>query len=280
MNMIAAAFSNELTKIFWRAKYRAMIAVYAAVGLGSGLMGASGFSVRLIREFSYNIIGTNVVYGSLSLYRSLLLPLAIFMLSADIFTHELESKSIKCVLTRPVSRFDAYLAKCLAMLCYVAATLGVGYVVAQAWQIIFSIFGGNADPSASVALIESNLLREARPATFMSQAASAAEALTSYALTLMPMAAFIAFASFIAVALRSPALVMFICIASYCVLYFLGIMYNGVGAALFTTYTSWYRMWLGERLPWRSLLAASGLLLSTCVAFFGFGYFAFEKKDI
>jgi ABC-2 type transport system permease protein len=195
-----------------------------------------------------------------------LLPLAIFMLAADVFTHELESGSIKCVITRPVSRFDAYLAKCCAILCYIAITLGVGYFLSQIFQIVIYFTG--ADQSA------------AGPLYAPIGAAGAAEALAAYALTLAPMAAFIAYACFISVLIRSPALVMFLCIASYIALSVFGTFYNGAGAALFTTYTSWYRMWLGERLPLRNLAPAAGVLLSTCVALFGFGYFIFEKRDI
>jgi hypothetical protein len=94
------------------------------------------------------------------------------------------------------------------------------------------------------------------------------------------MAAFVAFAAFVSVLLRSPALVMFLCIVSFMAFSFFGTFNNNAGAALFTAYTSWYRMWFGERLPWRSLLTTAALLMSTCVAFFGFGFFIFEKKDI
>ena len=262
MDALGTAFGNELAKILWRAKYRVMIVIYAAAGLCSGLFGASGFGVRLLREFIYNVTGSNVVYGALSLYRSLLLPLAIFMLAADSFAHELETKSIKCVLTRPIGRFEAYLAKCLAILCYVAFALGTGFAAVQAWQVVSAAVAGGAAAPLSAG------------------APAVAEAFAAYALTLVPMAAFVAFATFISVVFRSPALVMFVCIALYCAFSVIGILYNGAGAALFTAYTGWYRMWLGERLPWRSLAASAGLLLSTCVAFFGFGFFIFEKKDI
>jgi ABC-2 type transport system permease protein len=310
MNAVAAAYKNELAKILWRPKYRVMIAVYAFISLGSGLFGASGFSVRVLRELAYNVTGPNVVYGALSLYRSLLLPLAIFMLAADVFTHELESKSIKCVLTRPVSRFDAFLAKCLAILCYTAIALCVGFIIAQAWQIITAIIGGSgggngagagtgvgtgagAGAGAGLGAGGANPASPALPGmfdgppsttpsrfSFYRQAGAIAEAFASYALTLVPIAAFIAFASFVAVAFRSPALVMFICIAAYCALSVISVLYNGASAALFTSYTGWYRMWFGDRLPWRSILIAAGIMISTCVAFFGFGYFIFDRKDI
>ena len=279
MKTIRAAFSCEMRKIFWRAKYCAMLAVYAAIGLGASMAGASGYSLRAVTEFTFTVTGPNVVFGALSMYRTFLIPLAVFMLCADVFTHEIESKSIKCVLTRPISRFDAYIAKCLAILCYVAIALGAGFAAVVAWQAAASLFAGNAAPAADT-LIESARARGVAAASFASQASMAAEAFASYALTLVPMAAFIAFSAFISVLIRSPALVMFLCIVSYLAMSFFGTFYGGAGAMLFTTYSGWYRMWLGERLPLRSIATAAGLLVSTCVAFFGFGYFLFDKKEI
>ena len=278
MKTVTAAFQCELRKIFWRAKYWIMLVVYAAIGLGAGLIGAYGYNPRTITEFTFSITGPNVVFGALSVYRTFLIPLAVFMLAADVFTHELESKSIKCVLVRPISRFDAYLAKSLAILSYTGIALGAGFIAAETWQFVTLALSGNAVASAMSAATTSGFfggvlaVAEGLPAI--------AEALASYALTMLPMAAFIAVASFIAVLIRSPALVMFLCIVIYILFAFFGTFYAGAGAALFTTYSSWYRMWFGVRLPWRNLLAASGLLLSTIVAFFGFGYFIFDKKEI
>ena len=280
MKTVTAAFQCELRKIFWRAKYWIMLFVYAAIGLGAGLIGASGYNIRTITEFTFSITGPNVVYGALSMYRTFLIPLAVFMLSADVFTQELESKSIKCVLVRPINRFDAYLAKCLAILCYVAIALGIGYIAAETWQIVAWGLSGNASATSGIFGGDASAAPAASAAYAAARLLIIAESLASYALTLLPMAAFITVAAFIAILIRSPALVMFLCIVLYILFAFFGTFNSAVGAALFTTYSSWYRMWFGERLPWRNLLAAAGLMLSTCVVFFGFGYFIFDKKEI
>ena len=306
------ALRNELRKIFWRKKYWALLVVYAAMGLGAGILGASGLSLRAIGLLSPTVARENVVYGALSAYRAVLLPLAIFMLAADMLTHELEDKTIKCLLSRPVSRFDAYLAKTLAILCYAAVALAVCFVATQAWQAAASaLSGGSASarpewqytewqgaewqdaewqdaeggPSGAAGALQGQAgPGAAQPDSWLSSlarsASSFAQALAAYALTLVPMAVFVSFASLIAVLVRSPSLAMFLCIAAYGVLAVAGTFLGGVGSALFTTYTSWYRMWLGDRLPLRSLLSAAGLLSSTCVAMFGFGYLAFDRKDI
>jgi ABC-2 type transport system permease protein len=275
---VRAALRNELRKIFWRKKYCVMLAVYAAIGLAVGALGASGLNLRAVMLLSPSAARQGVAFGALSACRSVLLPLAVFMLAADSVTHELESKSIKCVLTRPVSRFDAYLAKSLAILCYVAVSLAACFAVAAAWQMFVPGFSGaNGAVAPGSAAYAAGISRSGAGAP---SASALAEAFAAYALTLVPMAAFVSLATFIATLVKSPALVMFLCIASYGALAFAGTFLNGVGAALFTTYTSWYRMWLGYRLPWRSLLSAVGLLCSTCVIFFGLGYLIFERKDI
>ena len=296
---VLTAFRNELRKIFWRKKYCAMLVIYAVIGLGFGILGASGLSLRAIAMLSPIAVRQNVVYGALSAYRAALLPLAIFMLAADVFTHELETKSIKCVLTRPVSRLDAYLAKSLAILCYAAVALAVCFVAAQAWQAIAPAVSAQGVDAARPGLSDQPVLpglpgqpsQPGQPSAAAGQGAARsllsargarefAEGLAAYALTLVPMAAFVALASFLAVVVHSPALVMFLCIAAYGALTFAGTFLGGFAPALFTTYTSWYRMWLGDRLPLRSLLSAVGLLSSTCVILFGFGYLVFDRKDI
>jgi len=285
LKTVTTAIYCELRKIFWRPKYWIILAAYAAIGLGAGMIGASGYSLRAIAEFTYTVTGPNVVFGALSVYRTFLIPLAIFMLSADMLTHEIESKSIKCIIVRPVSRFDIYLAKCLSIFIYIAIALGVGFLSVSVWQTVSAGLAGSSLSAAPGAVIDGLQARNAGPRSAGAVSLSyqinlIAEAFVSYALTLIPMAAYIAYAAFIAVLIRSPALVMFLCIISYLAFAFFGTFFNFAGAALFTTYTSWYRMWLGERLPWRSLITTAGLLLSTCVVFFGFGYFIFDKKEI
>ena len=279
MDIVLIATKIELRKIFWRPKYCIMLIIYALIGLGAGLSGFSMGSTGSFSDIMFSIRGPDPLFSALTIYRSFLIPLAIFMLSADAFTHELESKSIKCALVRPVSRFDVYLAKCLAIFFYIAIALCAGYIVVASRQIISAILSphiaGSAMPFDTVPQVGAG-----QGASALSIITVLGEALVSYVLTLAPMAAFIAFAAFVAVLIRSPALVMFLCIVSYIALSFFSTFNTAAGAALFTTYSGWYRMWLGNRLPWRSLLTTAGVLLSTCVAFFGFGYFLFDKKDI
>lgn len=283
MSYFASAFECELKKIMWRPKYRVVLVLYAGIAFLAGLIGMANRGVRAVAGFSFSMTGPDLVLNVLSVYRVFLLPLAIFMLASDVFAHELETKSIKCVLTRPVSRLDAYLAKCSAILCYTAIALGVGFVVSQAIQTAAALTSARAviayNPVLG-SLRASPAQPPAAAASLPSQLSQAAEALLAYVLTLAPMAAFIAFSCFISNVFRSPALVMFLCIVSYIGLSFAGTFNSGASAALFTAYSGWYRMWLGIRLPWGSLAGAAGLLLSTCVIFFGLGFFIFDKKDI
>ena len=288
MSTMINATQNELRKIFWRPKYWILLIVYALIGLGAGMIGALGNNLGTIAGFLLSERGPDALYISLTVYRSLLIPLAIFMLSADVFTHELESKSIKCALIRPVSRFDIYLSKCLAIFLYCAIALGVGFVVVATKQVVSSILAPslissaiNTITSPSIGGIGGGGIGSSiRSPSALSTAAMIGEAFVSYMLTLAPITAYVAFAAFFAVLIHSPALVMFLCIVSYIALSFFSTFNTSAGAAIFTTYSGWYRMWLGYQLPWRSLLTTAGVLLSTCVAFFGFGYFIFDKKDI
>jgi ABC-2 type transport system permease protein len=244
--MTLISMRAELLKIFWRGKYRALLAINAVICALVSLLGVSG-----VRLGSVTLALPNATFNALSLFGPFLLPLAIFMLSADLYAQELESKSIKNVLVRPVNRLSAYMAKALAILAYVAVTLAVLFVISAAFQ---SAAGFDA--------------------------MSLAVALLSYALTLVPLAAFVATAAFFAVLIPNSSLTMFVSVLLYIACSIAGSVWSGVDAVLYTSYVGWHKMWIGQGMPPLSLISASALLLSHIAIFLIGGYLLFDRKEI
>ncbi|MDR1061453.1 MAG: ABC transporter permease [Clostridiales bacterium] len=236
----------ELLKIFWRKKYWALLAVNAALCALIGFLGAAGAEIG-----SVTLRLPNTAFSALSFFCAILLPLAIFMLSTDLYTQEFESKSVKCLLTRPISRLSAYLAKSLAILAYVAISLGAAFLISAAFQI----YSGR-------------------------DTASLLNALLSYALSLVPMAAFVATAAFIAVLIPGSTLAMFLSVAAYVACAVSGVAWGEAGAVLYTSYIGWYKLWIGQGAPLRQVATALSLLLSHITLFGAFGYLLFDRKDV
>jgi ABC-2 type transport system permease protein len=244
--MTLIAMRAELLKIFWRKKYCALLVVNAALCALIGLLGAASAEVG-----SVTLRLPNTAFSALAFFCTLMLPLVIFMLSTDLYTQEFESKSIKGVLARPISRLSAYLAKSLAILAYVAISLGALFLISAAFQI----YSGR-------------------------DTASLLNAFFSYALSLVPMAAFVATAAFIAVLIPNSTLAMFLSVAAYAACAVAGVMWGEAGAALYTSYIGWYKLWIGQGAPARHVATTFLLLLSHITLFSAFGYLLFDRKDV
>ncbi|MDR1440448.1 MAG: ABC transporter permease [Clostridiales bacterium] len=245
--MTLIAMRAELRKIFWRGKYRALLAIDAALCALIGFLGVAGARIGS----SVTLLLSDTAFNALSFFCTLMFPLTIFMLATDLYTQEFESKSIKSILVRPVNRLSAYFAKSLAILAYIAVSMGAMYLISAAFQLYS---GRNTE--------------------------SLLAALASYALSVLPMAAFVATAAFIAVLIPSPTLAMFLSVAAYAACAAAGVAWGEVGAVLYTSYIGWYKMWIGQGVPARSIATALMLLLSHIAIFSTLGYLLFDRKDV
>ena len=248
-----AGFLNEFDKIMWRFKYRAipflcgiLCALYGVLGANTGL----GDALSLPAALS-NLSLSNFMFVALPPLCSIFLPLVIFMLAADLYTHEIENKSIKCCLMRPVSRLSVYLSKFLAITCYTALLLGVAFVVTGVFQVI-------SDGSAN----------------------ALGGALGAYAVSLLPLLGFIATAAFISVLVPNPSMSMFLSIIVYVAMLAASLIWSQAGSAFFTSYLGWYKMWMGSGVPAGHIITTIALITSYSALVFMCGYFVFDKKDV
>lgn len=244
--MMLASMRIEFQKIMWRRKYQVLLIIAVGYALAVSLLSTIGITVGPV-----TLSLPNVMFSLLPSFNSFVLPLIIFMLTADLYTYELENKSIKCVITRPISRFSVYFSKALAILCYVALLLGAVYVVTG----IFQVISDRGIKTLGMALI-------------------------AYLVSLVPLIAFIATASFISVLLSNPSLSMFLNIILYVLMKGAEMVWSNVGALLFTSYTGWYKMWVGSGVPFLHGLTTAGIILSHTLIFFVGGYLLFDRKDV
>jgi len=181
--------------------------------------------------------------GILPLFSQVLMPLIIFMGAADLITAEGEKHTMKAMIYRPVERFKLYTAKLLAIKTYVILYLACVFVV-----------------SAMLSL----------EITFAS--------LASYALTIMPLAVFVAFAAFIALLGRSSSLVMFLMVVIYLAMIVMPIFVPVLSELLFTSYLGWYRLWIGIQPGIFRLIHMVIIVFSYGAVFFIAGSLIFDRK--
>jgi ABC-2 type transport system permease protein len=104
-------------------------------------------------------------------------------------------------------------------------------------------------------------------------------ALASYILTLVPLAILACFASLVALLGKSGTLTMFILLLLYLLLNALPAIFPVLTEMLFTSYLSWYRLWIGA-LPAASKMIHMLLIeLGYGTVFFMAGSLLFDRKE-
>jgi len=160
-----------------------------------------------------------------------------FMGVTDLITIEGADNTMKAMIYRPVERWKLYFSKILAVITYAALYLACVFIVSAALNQIFG-----------------------RPLSV----SGLFTALASYALTLIPLAILASFAAFVALIGRSGTLTMFLLLVIYLLLSVLPFFFPVLSEMLFTSYLSWYSLWIGA-------LPAASKLLHMLIIVFGYG---------
>jgi ABC-2 type transport system permease protein len=68
-------------------------------------------------------------------------------------------------------------------------------------------------------------------------------------------------------------------IFAYIVIIAAGLVFTNLSPMLFSSYTGWYKLFIGAAMPVARTLNVFTLLAAYILIFFAFGYWAFEKKE-
>jgi len=251
MKTFFASYRNEWGKLFSRRKY----VVFLVIGLVICLFW-TGLG-QVITGFTQSQIGISVTLaptpmGMLPFFLQIMVPFLMFMGVTDLLTAESADNTMKAMLSRPVERWKLYFSKILAVVAYAALYLGCVFVICA---VLNQFFG--------------------RPLRVDELLA----ALASYALTLLPLAILAAFAALIALLGRSGTLTMFILLFAYLLLNAAPVFFPILTEMLFTSYLSWYRLWIGALPEAAKLVHMLAIVLGYGVVFFTAGSLIFERKE-
>ena len=244
MNAIKAGVRNESVKLLNRKKYQVLLFLTCLFSIAIGSLG--GFTKGLI-----GLSLTNTPLTVLSLATGVILPLMIAMVSADLFTAEQENGSIKAIITRPVSRISILTSKMLAIVLYTLLVLLVCLVTSLFYGLMFNGLG------------VSNI----------------AEALLAYAVSIVPMLPIILFSVAVSQLCKNSSSTVMLSVFGYIVIFAASVVFPHVSPMLFTSYTGWYKLFIGAGMPIANILNVLALLVAYTLIFFAVSSWAFEKKE-
>lgn len=180
----------------------------------------------------------------------ILVPLIIFMAVTDLFASEVQEDSMKASLLRPLTRFKVMTSKSLAVFV-------LGCMVTLAMFVI----------SLIVQIVSGNSLRSV-PITF-----------AAYLIDMIPLIAIVSMALLINMISKSPTLAMLLCIVVYVFFKYLNYYITPVGQMVFTAYSQWHKIWIGNVLPFTALISKIGILFGSILILYTLSYIIFDSKD-
>ena len=251
MTAFLASTRNEWDKLIRRKKYLVFLYIGAGLCLLWTVLGqlVSDF-VR--RQGGLSLSLTPTPMGALGFFLQILVPFLMFMGVTDLITVEGTESTMKAMICRPVERWKLYTSKILAVVIYAAFYLACIFVVCAVLNQLFGKPLGVAD-----LLI----------------------ALVSYALTLVPLAVLACFAALIALMGHSGTLTMFLLLLSFLLLSVLPVFFPVLSEVLFTSYLSWYRLWIGALPGASKLIHMLLIVLGYGTVFFTAGSLLFDQKE-
>ena len=121
--------------------------------------------------------------------------------------------------------------------------------------------------SLIVQIVSGNSLRSV-PTTF-----------AAYLIDMIPLIAIVSMALLINMISKSPTLAMLLCIVVYVFFKYLNYYITPVGQMVFTAYSQWHKIWIGNVLPFTALISKIGILFGSILILYTLSYIIFDSKD-
>lgn len=247
-NTFVTAAKVEFIKLTSRTKNRVLLILIMIASFFASIFSSGGWAVK-IAGMDFNFY--NGAFLVLSVLNSVILPMIVFTMSADIISHEFSDQTIKAGLLRPINRTVLFLSKWFAVALFGVCCLGISF-----------IFGG-------------------LPSIILHQVDFFA-ALISYVVSILPMCVFAAMSALISTVISSPAMSMFLSVVAYLILNATSFISSFLGVIFFTAHVNWYKMFLSSlaSLPMANIVNLSVMMAAYTIFFLIIGNIAFSAKKV
>lgn len=237
---------NELQKLFSKKKTIVFLVIMAVISFLPALF-VSAIQARLVFVSLSSVSFPLIILSGTA---NILLPLFIFMAAAELFSGEAADRTMKLVLTRPITRLKVYISKNLAAGIYAIIILFVTFFVSTISSIALG-FGTQ------------NIVR-----IFL-----------SYFIDIIPALIFTIFASLIVQFFRSSSAALISSILIFGAIKILGLFVSGFNNIIFTSYLNWYSLWLAGNGSFLRNMNTLIMLAAYGIIFFTIGYYIFDRKE-
>jgi len=244
MQQFNAALVNEMTKIFRRRK----TVLFCLADIAIILLFVVFNSLSSVDAYMLSALGS--MFSMHNLFFMLVFPLYIFIETMDIFTGEMDDQTIRNALVRPVARMKIYLAKVCAVCTFIFVQI---LLVGVIWA------------SVSVYLGE--------------KAGNALKNIAAFAISFIPMIAFVFFAAFVAQIAKNGLIGMLLCIFFLIVSYTTEALAPTAAAFLFTRHINLHKMLLTGNIQFSGSFSALLIIVAYIGVTFTAGVLIFEKKE-
>lgn len=249
MHSFVANVTNETEKLFLKKKTIFFLVLALLIPLSSaGLVDRfqSGMGIAAIASADFPLT-------MLSLFTGILLPLYVFMATADSFSGEWSERTLKLVLVRPISRFKIFASKQVSLAIYVVFILGLAGLSSILSGLLLGVKG--------------DLMLGWRD-TFI-----------AYGVSVIPILALITATVFIAQFFKSGSGALMICILLFVALQVSGFFFPQISVYSLTSYTDWYTLWLNGSAMFGKITNVMMFLTACSLLFFTTGFFLFDRKE-
>lgn len=247
MNSLKANTISELEKLFFKRKTIVLLIIMVLTGFLS-IFFISSIQSKLIFISMSSMSFPLVV---LSILTNVLLPLFIFMVAAELFPGEIADRTLKLVLTKPISRLKVYVSKIAAMSIYIIINFIVVFLVTTITALLLKV-----------------------------NISSISHVLFSYLIDIFPALILAVFAAFIVQFFRNSSAALVSCLLIFLGIRVVSLFITGLNNNMFTSYLNWYSLWSASGGGSLRIVIICLLLLSYGIIFFTSGYYMFDKKEV
>ncbi|WP_407309550.1 ABC transporter permease subunit [Desulfosporosinus sp. SB140] len=247
MDSLRASIINELRKLFLKKKTTVFLSIMAIMSF------LTAFFMSTIQSRLVFVAVSSISYPLLllTIFTNVFLPLFVFMTTSDLFSGEIADKTLKLVLTMPISRFKIYISKIIAISVYVVLNFFIIFLISMLSARVLNI---------NVTSISNEVF--------------------GYLVDIIPALILVIFAAFITQFFKSGSTALISCIFIFIAVKALSLFNTIVSNNIFTTYLNWYSLWLSSGINLLRELNLLLLVLSYGIIFFTAGYYLFDKKEV
>jgi len=250
MNNLLVNVVNETEKILLKKKTVVFLVVTAIIPVGTAIL----ISLFKDRIGLLGLRATDFPILILGPFTGLFLPLFVFMWAADTFSGEAGDRTLKLVLTRPISRFKVFTSKLIA----IGFTILLFLAVLLALSLTAGLVVGGAGSGWLAGFFQG---------------------VEAYGAAVFPMLALGIVAAFIAQFFHNSSGALTTSIFAYIAAKLLPLIIPQSARLLLVSYTDWHMLWLGP-VSAEKLLYSFLFILSYIIIFFSAGFYLFDIKDL